>query len=148
MVDVDELVYRICKYPAKSVVVTGGEPGLYPLDFLCNRLHGQEIATYLETSGAYSLSGSWNWICLSPKPQSSPLPENFLLANELKVIIEKESDLRWAEDCAPRVSDECHLFLQPEWSQRKGILDTIISYIELNPKWRLSLQSHKYIGIP
>ena len=102
----------------------------------------------METSGAYQMSGSWDWICLSPKNQSPPIPENYLLANELKVIIEKSSDLQWAEENADRVSPGCHLFLQPEWSRKGEMLEEIISYIEENPKWRLSLQAHKYIGIP
>lgn len=148
MIDVDDLVERVSAYPAKAVVVTGGEPGLFPLDYLCRQLHSRQIKTFLETSGAYDLSGEWDWICLSPKFQSPPVPDNYLRANELKVIIEKESDFRWAEDNAISVRNSCHLYLQPEWSQRRTLLEPIISYIESNPRWRLSLQTQKYIGIP
>jgi organic radical activating enzyme len=148
LVKVDEMIGRVLTHPAKAVVVTGGEPGLYPLDYLCSQLKNNNIGAFLETSGAYSLSGEWSWVCLSPKFQSPPLPDNFELANELKVIIEKESDLRWAEDNATQVKPGCHLFLQPEWSHRQAMIPVIISYIQTHPRWRLSLQTHKYIGIP
>ncbi len=148
LISIDEVVERAAGFPGKAVVVTGGEPTLYPLQYLCDKLHKYGIRTFMETSGAYQMSGSWDWICLSPKNQSPPIPENYLLANELKVIIEKSSDLQWAEENADRVSPGCHLFLQPEWSRKGEMLEEIISYIEENPKWRLSLQAHKYIGIP
>jgi organic radical activating enzyme len=148
LLEVDEVVDRILGYPARAVVVTGGEPTLYPLDYLCDKLMENGVKTYIETSGAYPMSGKWDWICLSPKPQSPPVPDNYHKASELKVIIEKESDFIWAEENAALVKKDCHLFLQPEWSQRSKMLDTIIGYIESNPKWRLSLQAHKYIGIP
>ena len=148
MIAVDDLVERAAFFPAKAVVATGGEPGLFPLDYLCKQLHSKQIKTFLETSGAYHLSGDWDWICLSPKNQSPPVPDNYHRASELKVIIEKESDFRWAEENAILVSQKCHLYLQPEWSQRGKLLMTIIAYIESNPRWRLSLQTQKYIGIP
>ena len=148
LLEVDEVVDRILGYPARAVVVTGGEPTLYPLDYLCDKLMENGVKTYIETSGAYPMSGKWDWICLSPKPQSPPVPDNYHKASELKVIIEKESDFICAEENAALVKKDCHLFLQPEWSQRSKMLDTIIGYIESNPKWRLSLQAHKYIGIP
>lgn len=148
MVKVDDVVGRVLIYPAKSVVVTGGEPTLYPLHYLCDELKRIGIGTFLETSGAYPVSGSWDWICLSPKPQSPPIDENYLRAHELKVIIERSSDFDWAEENAARVAPDCHLFLQPEWSQKGRMMEEIIRYIESNPLWRLSLQAHKYIGIP
>ncbi len=148
LADVDEIVGRIRSYPAKALVVTGGEPGLYPMDYLCDKVRESGILTYLETSGAYPLSGSWDWICLSPKIQNPPHPANYEKANELKVIIESPGDFHWAEENARRVNSSCHLFLQPEWSRRNRILEDVIAYICNNPKWRLSLQSHKYIGIP
>jgi 7-carboxy-7-deazaguanine synthase len=145
---VDEIVDRIRNQPAQSVVVTGGEPTLYPLQHLCDELKKAGIKTFIETSGAYPITGYWDWICLSPKPQSPPLDGNHKLADELKVIIEKPADLAWAEENAALVRRDCHLFLQPEWSQKAKMLDEIIRYIESNPYWRLSLQAHKYIGIP
>ena len=148
LIAVDDVVGRILNYPARAVVVTGGEPTLYPLQYMCNKLKEVGIKTFIETSGAYPLSGSWDWVCLSPKPQSPPVGSNFHKADELKVIIEKLSDLQWAEDNAVLVSRDCHLFLQPEWSQKDKMLNEIIRYVESNPRWRLSLQAHKYIGIP
>lgn len=148
LIEVDDVVGRILEYPARAVVVTGGEPTLYPLQYLCNKLKESGIKTFIETSGAYPLSGNWDWVCLSPKPQSPPVDGIYQKANELKVIIEKSSDLQWAKDNAILVGRDCHLFLQPEWSQKDKMLDEIIRYIESNPRWRLSLQAHKYIGIP
>ncbi len=148
LVNVDEVVARALTYPARAVVVTGGEPSLYPLEYLCDRLKEAGILTFIETSGAYPLTGTWDWVCLSPKQQSPPVAANFERASELKVIIEKSSDLSWAEENAALVGTGCHLFLQPEWSRKSIMLDEIISFIESNPKWRLSLQAHKYIGIP
>jgi 7-carboxy-7-deazaguanine synthase len=148
LIPIDEVVDRIKEFPANAVVVTGGEPTLYPLDYLCSQLHHLGIKTFLETSGAYSITGVWNWICLSPKPQSPPVFENFHRANELKIIVEKKTDFLWAEENAIHVNQDCHLFLQPEWSKKHIILEEIIRYIEVNPRWRLSLQAHKYIGIP
>jgi organic radical activating enzyme len=148
LVKVDEIVDRILSFSARSVVVTGGEPSLYPLDYLCEQMHNAGIKTYIETSGAYPLTGRWDWICLSPKIQSPPLKEIYPKANEIKVIIEKSSDLEWAEENAKMAGGSTHLFLQPEWSQKSKMLEVIVGYIESNPRWRLSLQAHKYIGIP
>lgn len=148
LVQVDEVVERVLSYPARAVVVTGGEPTLFPLQYLCNKLKEAGVTTFMETSGAYPISGKWDWICLSPKSQSPPDRTNYFKANELKVIIEKSSDLQWAEENSNLVGRDCHLFLQPEWSQKGRMLDEIIRYIESNPRWRLSLQAHKYIGIP
>jgi organic radical activating enzyme len=130
------------------VVVTGGEPAMYPLAYLCDRLKQIGIKTFLETSGAYPISGQWDWICLSPKAQAPPVLANHLKAHELKVIIERSEDFHWAEENALLVRPDCYLFLQPEWSKKGLMLEEIISYIQQNPRWRLSLQTHKYIGIP
>ncbi len=148
LIEVDDVVDRIRNYPARAVVVTGGEPTLYPLQYLCDKLKEIGIKTFIETSGAYPVSGNWDWVCLSPKPQSPPVDGNYLKANELKVIIENSSDFQWAEENAVLVGPDCHLFLQPEWSRKGKMLDEIIRYIESNPRWRLSLQAHKYLGIP
>ncbi len=145
---VDEVIERAASFPGRAVVVTGGEPSLYPLDYLCDNLLAAGVKTFIETSGAYPLTGTWDWVCLSPKFQSPPVPENLSRANELKVIVEKTADFEWAEKNAALVSPSCHLFLQPEWSRKGVMLEEIIRYIEENPAWRLSLQAHKYIGIP
>jgi organic radical activating enzyme len=144
----DQIISHAASYPAKAVVITGGEPLLYNLDYLAKGLHDKGLKTFLETSGANPLTGQWDWICVSPKKESPPLPEIFPRANELKVIIEEFKDFDWAEENAAFVSDDCFLYLQPEWSIRESMIPLIVKYIQSHPKWKISLQSHKYMGIP
>jgi len=145
---IDQIVAYVSSFPAKAVVVTGGEPLLYNLDYFCKKLKESGIRTFLETSGSLLLSGSWDWICLSPKKDVPPLPETLKKANELKVIIHEPEDLAWAETNRTLVSPECLLYLQPEWSSRRQIIPVIIDYIKKHPVWKISLQSHKYMNIP
>jgi 7-carboxy-7-deazaguanine synthase len=147
-VSTDIIVEHAFSCPSKSIVVTGGEPLLYNLDYLCDRLQEKGVETFLETSGSSALSGSWNWICLSPKKEAQPLPEVLSRANELKVIIEDPEDFTWAEVNSQKVSASCILYLQPEWSKRHVIIPAIVKYIQVCPKWKISLQSHKYMRIP
>lgn len=144
----DTIIERVLQYPAKAVVVTGGEPVLYNLDFLCGQLKQKGIVTFLETAGVRKLTGDWDWICLSPKKGSLPLLAYFGIANELKMIIHQESDLRWAELNAEKVHTGCHLYLQPEWSNYNFILPLVVEYIKANPRWKISLQTHKFMNIP
>ena len=145
---VDPLVQRAASCPAKAVVVTGGEPLLYNLDYLCQRLKAYSITTFLETSGSAPLSGIWDWICLSSKKEAPPRDEILSLANELKVIIECQDDFDWAEKNAGLVNNQCKLYLQPEWSVSESVTPVIVEYIKDHPEWRISLQSHKFMGIP
>ncbi len=133
--------------PSRTVVVTGGEPLIYPLDALTDGLHAAGIATFLETSGSHPFSGTWDWVCLSPKRRQPPLDEAWARADELKVIIETPEDIAWAEQCASKV-ESVKLFLQPEWSRREEVMPHIVAHIKRNPRWRSSLQSHKYMHIP
>lgn len=144
----DEIVKNAEKHPGKAVVVTGGEPLIYNLDYLTSKLQQRGIRTFIETSGAYPLSGSWDWICLSPKKFKAPMPEISKRAGELKVIIFNKSDFLWAEEHAKLVSKECKLYLQPEWSKASVITPLIIEYVKQNPKWEISLQIHKFLNIP
>ena len=148
LINVDNVIENIIKCPAKAVVVTGGEPLNYNLEYLCSNLKDNNILTFLETSGSQKLSGIWDWICLSPKKHLSPLPDIFNSVNELKVIIQAESDFEWAEQNATLTNKKTLLFLQPEWKKRKDTIPLIVDYIMKNPKWKISLQSHKYMGIP
>lgn len=148
LTETDSIVKNAADCPSKAVVVTGGEPLMYNLDYLCDELQKNDIDTFLETSGAYPLTGKWTWICLSPKKNSSPVGNIILIANELKVIVYNESDLEWAERFADKVSNDCILFLQPEWSRSKYMMPVIVDYVKQHPKWRISLQSHKYMNIP
>jgi len=144
----DQIVEHASQYPAKTVVVTGGEPLIYNMDYLTNQLKANGIQTFIETSGAYPLSGEWDWICLSPKKFKAPRPDITSFANELKVIVFNKSDFKWAEDYAKTVSSSCKLYLQPEWSKAKEITPMIIDYVKENPQWEVSLQTHKFMNIP
>ena len=130
------------------VVITGGEPLLHNLDNLTKALQQAGFQTNIETSGSSSLSGNWDWICLSPKKFKAPLPEVVKAANELKVVVFNKHDFEWAEQYALQVSENCKLYLQPEWDKRETVTPLIINYIKANPKWELSLQIHKYINVP
>ncbi len=147
-INVDELILHVEKTPAKLVVITGGEPLMHNLDALTAALQSKGFETNIETSGAHRVSGSWNWICLSPKKFKAPLPGILPLANELKIVIFNKSDFEWAEQYAALVSPQCKLYLQPEWDKASVVTPTIVEYIKQHPQWQLSLQIHKYIHVP
>ena len=130
------------------VVITGGEPLMHDLTGLTLALKENGFETNIETSGSHPLSGTWDWICLSPKKFKAPLPAVIPFANELKIIIFNQSDFKWAEQYAALVSPECKLYLQPEWSKAAIVTPLIVEYIKKNPQWQLSLQIHKYINVP
>lgn len=148
LTSVDDIVKNALKFPSKTVVITGGEPLIYNMDYLTNKLKSAGIRTHLETSGAYPLSGSWDWICLSPKKFKKPTLSVTPFAGELKVIVYNKSDFKWAEEYAATVSEECKLYLQPEWSKATEMIPLIVEYVKNNPKWEISLQTHKYLNIP
>lgn len=143
-----QIVENAKKHPAKTVVVTGGEPLIYNLDYLTAELQKAGIKTFIETSGAYPLSGTWDWICLSPKKFKGPRKEVLEAAGELKVIVFNKSDFLWAEEHAKLVTQECKLYLQPEWSKAATMTPAIVEYVMENPRWEISLQTHKYLNIP
>jgi organic radical activating enzyme len=145
---VAELVEAAKGYPGRLAVITGGEPLMHDCGPLTRALRGEGFFTHIETSGAWPLSGEWDWICLSPKKFKAPLPEIVPLANELKVVIFNRQDFAWAEQWAIRCSPVCRLFLQPEWSRSAAMTPLIIDYIKANPRWEFSLQLHKYIHVP
>lgn len=148
LVDADTIIEHVLDSGTDSVVVTGGEPLMWDLDYLCRQLKDRHINTFIETSGAYRLSGEWDWICLSPKKNMPPVGNICEVAHELKVIIEDGADFDWAEKYRMLVKDDCMLFLQPEWSRFRTIIPEIADYVKKNPIWRVSLQSHKYMHIP
>jgi organic radical activating enzyme len=148
LVDADTIIEHVLDSGTDSVVVTGGEPLMWDLDYLCRQLKDRHINTFIETSGAYRLSGEWDWICLSPKKNMPPVGNICEVAHELKVIIEDGADFEWAEKYRMLVKDDCMLFLQPEWSRFRTIIPEIVDYVKKNPIWRVSLQSHKYMHIP
>jgi organic radical activating enzyme len=148
LIYIGKIVDRAASEAARIAVVTGGEPLMHQLDPLCSLLHAKGFRTHIETSGAHPLSGSWDWICLSPKKFKAPLPEICSVASELKVVIFHKSDFEWAEKYAAKVSADCKLFLQPEWSKAERAIPWIIDYVKAHPQWKISLQIHKYLGIP
>lgn len=147
-VSVEEMVNRAKASGTKLVVITGGEPAMYDLTLLTKSLQQAGLQTNIETSGAYPLTGTWDWVCFSPKKFKAPDASIYDKANELKVIVYNKHDFTWAEDFAQKVSASCKLFLQPEWSKEKEMLPLIIDYVKANPKWEVSLQIHKYMNIP
>ncbi len=145
---IEQVIERATSCAAQAIVITGGEPLLYPLDMLTSSLKAKGLKIFLETSGSQPFSGYFDWVCLSPKRQQPPLTEAFWRADELKVIVESEADLEWAEQNAKLVGDECMLFLQPEWSVRESVMELIVEYVKANPRWNVSIQTHKYMHIP
>ncbi len=146
--EINNIVEEALNFPGRLAVITGGEPLLHDLTVLTNELHAKGFYTNIETSGSSPLSGTWDWICLSPKKFKAPLPEILPQANELKVVIFNKSDFSWAEKYAAQVSAGCKLYLQPEWDKATQVTPLIINYIKANPQWELSLQIHKYINVP
>ncbi len=145
---VSELLEKAQATNTKFIVVTGGEPVMYDLQDLTDEFRKNNYSLAIETSGAYSLSGDWHWICLSPKKNKPPLDDYFKVANELKVVVYNKSDFEWAEQHAKKMNSDALLFLQPEWSKREKLTPLIIDYIKKYPKWNLSIQAHKYVNIP
>jgi organic radical activating enzyme len=145
--DTCEIVHEALKY-SKTIVVTGGEPLTWDMTVLTHALKEKGAKIHIETSGAYPLTGLWDWICLSPKKIKLPVAEIYPKADELKVIVYNQHDFAFAEAQAQHVRPDCQLFLQPEWSRREKMMPEIVDYVMKNPKWRISLQTHKYLNIP
>ncbi len=147
-VGIERIVGRATGCPARTIVITGGEPLLYPLGPLTGILRERGLEIFLETSGSHPFSGCFDWVCLSPKRQQPPLEEAYARADELKVIVEREEDFDWAEQNARRVRRSCRLYLQPEWSVAERMMPRIVEYAKEHPAWSISIQSHKYMRIP
>ncbi|MDQ3049486.1 MAG: 7-carboxy-7-deazaguanine synthase QueE [Bacteroidota bacterium] len=145
---IHKIVENALQHPSKIVVITGGEPLMYDLSELLKAFHTAGFRTHIETSGAYELSGNADWICVSPKKFKSPLPSVLKKADELKVVIFHSSDYKWAESNAALVNPGCQLFLQPEFEKSSRLLPELVLYVKKHPQWRISLQTHKFIGIP
>lgn len=148
LIPINEIVASVVASGTQIAVITGGEPMMHNLDALTAMLKSKGIRTHVETSGAHPLSGTWDWICLSPKKFKAPLDEMIAAANELKTVIYNKTDFAWAEQYAAKVSKDCLLYLQPEWSKSAEMNPLIIDHVKENPKWILSLQTHKFLDIP
>lgn len=145
---ISDLVNEASAHPGRIAVITGGEPLMHNLDALTKALHKAGFRNHIETSGSSPLSGTWDWITLSPKKFKAPLPEVCAQAHELKIIIYNKSDFAWAEKYAALANKQCKLYLQPEWGRAAEMTPLIVDYIKDNPQWQLSLQIHKYINVP
>lgn len=148
IIKIQPLVSEIKKVNADFVVITGGEPTLYDLNPLIKALKIENIEVAIETSGTNELKGQVDWYCFSPKKFKSPVAEAFKKANELKIIIAHPSDFDWAEELSAVTNANCCLYMQAEWSKEERFLPMIIEFVKKNPKWKISLQTHKYMNIP
>ncbi len=144
---IETIVDQAKKY-SEVVVVTGGEPLMWNMNPLTQLLKSAGLQTHIETSGAYQVTGHWDWFCLSPKKNKKPIADAYNAADELKVIIHNKNDLKFAEEEAQKVTTSCKLFLQPEWSKREIVMPLMVDYVLNNPHWKVSLQTHKYLNIP
>lgn len=151
LMTVAELTEQVLAHPARRVVVTGGEPLMHDCTALTDALHETGCTLHLETSGAHPLSGSWDWITFSPKKFKEPKEELYAQAHELKIIVYNRHDLAWAETHVQRLlaagNTHCQLYLQPEWDTPESPA-LIVDYVKTHPRWRISLQTHKYLDIP
>lgn len=148
LVSKETMVEMVTSAGSPSVVVTGGEPLMYDLTELTAALKSAGLSVWIETSGAHPFSGTWDWVCFSPKKFKQPHESIYEHADELKIVIYNKSDFVWAEKHAQKVKSSCKLYLQSEWSKEKQMNDLIVDYVKQNPRWRISLQTHKYLNIP
>ena len=144
---IEEIVSGAIKY-SDTIVITGGEPLMWNMEPLTAALQAKNMKIHIETSGAYPITGHWDWFCLSPKKNKMPLAAAYQRADELKVIVYNKDDFRFAEEQAKKVNESCVLYLQPEWSRRDSVMPLMVDYVLQNPKWKVSLQTHKYLNIP
>ena len=148
VLSIEEIVNAAAAHPSRIAIVTGGEPLLHQLDALTTALKAAGFQTHIETSGSSPMSGSWDWVCLSPKKFKAPLAESVKAANELKVVVFNKSDFDWANSFVNDVNTDCKKYLQPEWEKSDAMTPLVIEYIKSNPSWELSAQLHKYIQVP
>lgn len=144
----DQMLDWVLAAGAPHVVITGGEPLMHDLNPLCSLFKEHGLKLWLETSASHPISGTWDWICVSPKKFKPALKEVLSLAHELKVVIYHRSDIEWAESHTSWINSNCRLYLQPEWERKEQVTSLIIQKIQSNPRWRMSLQTHKYLDIP
>ena len=145
--DIQTIIKDAHQY-SDTIVITGGEPLTWDMTKLTNGLKDKGMTIHIETSGAYPMTGVWDWICLSPKKIKLPQPEIYKRADELKVIIYNNHDFKFAEQQAEKLETDALLYMQPEWSVREKMMPLIVDYVMKNPKWKISLQTHKYLRIP
>lgn len=148
VLSIEEIVDKALEYPARLVVITGGEPLMYEMGPLTNLFKSHGFRTHIETSGAHPFSGNFDWVCFSPKKFKKPLPEIYLHANELKVIAYNDSDFKFALAHAAQVTQDCRKLIQPEWERQSKMTKKAIDFVKNHPDWKISLQTHKFMDIP
>ena len=157
LIDLSTQTAKAQEEGAAFVVITGGEPLHHNLDDLCKEirkstlnLEKKSIPIHLETSGVDMLSGKPDWITLSPKRHSPPRLDNLLSCQELKVVIQNTEDLLFAKTMADSIKNngkiKPQLFLQAGWENEEG-QTLAIKFVKNNPDWRLSMQTHKWLGV-
>ena len=157
LIDLSTQTAKAQEEGAAFVVITGGEPLHHNLDNLCKEirkstlnLENKSIPIHLETSGVDMLSGKPDWITLSPKRHSPPRLDNLLSCQELKVVIQNAEDLLFAKTMADSIKNngkiKPQLFLQAGWENEEG-QTLAIKFVKNNPDWRLSMQTHKWLGV-
>lgn len=148
LMTVAELTRLVIQSGTPIAVITGGEPLLHDCTALTTALQEAGIRTHLETSASSPLSGTWDWICISPKKFKAPIPDLMKQAHELKIVVYNTSDFDWAQQYAVQVSPQCRLYLQAEWDRRDTISPQITDFVKQHPQWAVSTQVHKYLNIP
>jgi organic radical activating enzyme len=148
LVSIQQLLQQVLDTPCKIVVITGGEPLMHDLNPLTKTLQEAGIRTHIETSGVGKVTGSFDWVCFSPKKFKDPNPTIYPLVNELKIVVYNKSDFKWAETFVKDMPAGCRLLLQPEWSKKDVINPLIVDFVKQNPNWNISIQTHKYLQIP
>lgn len=143
-----ELVELASSYPSRLVIITGGEPFLHDMTELTDGLRNAGFQVHVETAGVYPLSGTWDWICLSPKKFVPARDEYFNNAHEIKVIVYNKSDFEWLKTFSSKIKSSSLSYLQPEWSKKDKMMPEIVEFVKNNPSWEISLQTHKYLQIP
>ena len=147
IISIEEIVKKSAGL-SDFVVVTGGEPLMWNMNPLTKALKKLGKKTHIETSGAYPLTGIWDWVCLSPKKAKLPIEDVYNHAHELKIIIYNNHDFKFAEQESKKVNKNAILYLQPEWGKREEMMSLMVDFVKKNPKWKISLQTHKYLNIP
>ena len=146
--NIEDIVNTAAAEKGRLAVITGGEPCMHDLTALVEGLKLRNFSVNLETSGAWPITGAFDFVCVSPKKFKAPLRESLAVADELKVVIFNASDFEWATENARWCKPECRLFLQPEFEKSEKMLPLIVEFVKNNPQWNISLQTHKFIGIP
>lgn len=131
---------------AAFTVITGGEPLHHNLDTLTRALARTGQPRHLETSGVDPLSGDFDWITLSPKRHQPPRKELVRSCHELKVVVHEPEDLVFADAIALGTGPDTALLLQPGWGSQSG-QRLSVAYVQRHRRWRLSLQTHKWLGV-